>query len=236
MIETAMILAAGKGTRMRAQANDPPKPLVTIAGQSLLHRMLARLTAAGVKKIIINVHHKADEIEAALADFDAAEILISDERAHLLETGGGVQKALPLLGDAPFLVANADILWHENSAAIGALCAGFSSATMLARLLVAAREKASGYDGSGDYHMAADGGLRRRGDEDAAFIFAGVQILTPALFAALPAERVGAAFSLNEIYDVAERKGALYGCVLDGHWMHVGTPEGRTAAEALMHD
>lgn len=236
MIETAMILAAGKGTRMRAQETDPPKPLVTIAGQSLLHRMLARLCAAGVKKIIVNVHHKADEIEAALADFDAAEIVISDERGRLLETGGGVRKALPLLGAAPFLVANADILWQENSPAIDALLAGYSPATMQARLLLAARDRARGYEGKGDYHMAANGCLQRRGDGEADYIFAGVQILTPSLFAALPAALNAAPFSLNEIYDSAERNGALFGCELDGHWMHVGTPEGRAAAEAFMHD
>jgi MurNAc alpha-1-phosphate uridylyltransferase len=234
-IKTAMILAAGKGTRMRAQKNDPPKPLVTIAGQSLLHRMMARLVAAGIDKIIINVHHKADEIEAAVAGFTAAQIIISDERDALLETGGGVQKALPLLGDAPFLVANADLLWQENTPAIAALIEGFEPRQMKARLLLASRDKANGYDGRGDYHLAADAKLARRKDEAADYIFAGVQILTPALFHDLPAALHGTAFSLNKIYDAAEAQAALYGVALDGQWMHVGTPEGRAQAEALMH-
>lgn len=234
MIETAMILAAGKGTRMRAAASDPPKPLVEVGGESLLARMLARVMAVGVKKIIVNLHHKSEMIEAMLATFAAAhsgvEIVVSDERGALLETGGGVKKALPLLGDAPFLVANADILWHEDAPALQGLIAGFDPALMQARLLLAERQRASGYDGIGDYHLAADGRMTRRVDAAAAYIFAGVQILTPALFAAMP----DGPFSLNRVYDTAQAAGALYGHVLDGRWMHVGTPEGRAAAEAIL--
>lgn len=234
MIETAMILAAGKGTRMQAAATDPPKPLTAIAGETLLARMLNRMMAAGITKIIVNVHHKAEQIEAMLADFAAAhpmlEIIVSDERDSLLETGGGVKKALPLLGASPFLVANADLMWLENRPAIDALMAGFDASHMQARLLMAARDTATGYDGAGDYHMDADGQLTRRGTEDADLIFAGVQILTPALFAAMP----DGAFSLNKVYDQAQKADALFGTLLDGRWMHVGTPQGRAAAEALM--
>ena len=234
MIDTAMVLAAGKGTRMRAAQDAPPKPLVELAGESLLARMLARLMAAGINRIIVNVHHKAAQIEAMLADFAAAhpalEIHISDERAALLETGGGVKKALPLLGAGPFLVANADVLWLETRPAIDGLMAGFDADTMQARLLMAERATATGYDGIGDYHLLADGGLRRRGAEPADWIFAGVQILTPALFADMP----DGAFSLNKVYDQAQDTGALYGTPLAGRWMHVGTPEGRAAAEQLM--
>lgn len=234
MIETAMILAAGKGTRMRAAPNDPPKPLVELAGESLLARMLARLMAAGVRRIIVNVHHKAEQIEAMLAVFAEAhqslEIHISDERDALLETGGGVKNALPLLGAAPFLVANADLLWLENSPAIDALVAGFDATRMQARLLMADRTLATGYDGIGDYHLQQDGRLRRRGQEAAAWIFAGVQILTPTLFADMP----NGAFSLNKVYDQAQDADTLYGAKLDGRWMHVGTPEGRAQAERLL--
>ena len=234
MIETAMILAAGKGTRMRAAPNDPPKPLVELAGESLLARMLARLMAAGVRRIIVNVHHKAEQIEAMLAVFAEAhpslEIQISDERDALLETGGGVKNALPLLGAAPFLVANADLLWLENSPAIDALVAGFDATRMQARLLMADRTLATGYDGIGDYHLQQDGRLRRRGQEAAAWIFAGVQILTPTLFADMP----NGAFSLNKVYDQAQDADTLYGAKLDGRWMHVGTPEGRAQAERLL--
>jgi len=234
MIDTAMVLAAGKGTRMRAAAGDPPKPLVELAGESLLARMLDRLRAACITRIIVNVHHKAAQIEAMLAAYAAAhpalEIRISDERDALLETGGGVKKALPLLGADPFLVANADLVWLENSPAIDALMAGFEADTMQARLMMAARATASGYDGIGDYHMQADGRLQRRGEAQADWIFAGVQILTPALFADMP----DGAFSLNKVYDQAQKAGALYGMALDGRWMHVGTPEGRSAAERLL--
>jgi MurNAc alpha-1-phosphate uridylyltransferase len=219
---------------MRAGADDPPKPLVEVAGKSLLERMLARLMAAGIHKIIVNVHHKAALIEAMLADFSAAhptlDIIISDERDALLETGGGVKKALPLLGDAPFMVANADVLWLENNPALGALIDGFEPATMQARLLMADRATATGYDGQGDYHMDGDARLTRRGERQADWIFAGVQILDPALFAAMP----DGAFSLNKIYDAAQERGTLFGCPLDGRWMHVGSPEGRAEAEQLL--
>ena len=234
MIETAMILAAGKGTRMRAAPTDPPKPLVELAGESLLARMLTRLMAAGVRRIIVNVHHKAAQIEAMLAAFAKAhpslELHISDERDALLETGGGVKNALPLLGAAPFLVANADLLWLENSPAIDALVAGFDATRMQARLLMADRTLATGYDGIGDYHLQQDGRLRRRGQEEAAWIFAGVQILTPGLFA----DMSNRAFSLNKVYDQAQDADTLYGAKLDGRWMHVGTPEGRAQAERLL--
>ena len=234
LIDTAMILAAGKGTRMRPAADDPPKPLVELAGESLLARMLSRLMAAGISRIIVNVHHKAAQIETMLAEYAAAhpslEIDISDERDALLETGGGVKKALPLLGARPFLVANADLLWLENRPAIDALIADFEAGRMQARLLMAQRSTATGYDGDGDYHFLPDGRLRRRIDGAADWIFAGVQILDPALFAYMP----DTAFSLNRVYDQAQESGALFGTPLDGRWMHVGTPEGRAAAEQLL--
>lgn len=234
LIDTAMILAAGKGTRMRPAADDPPKPLIELAGESLLARMLSRLMAAGISRIIVNVHHKAAQIEAMLADYAAAhpslEIHISDERDALLETGGGVKKALPLLGARPFLVANADLLWLENRPAIDALMADFEPEKMQARLLMAQRSTATGYHGDGDYHFLPDGRLRRRTAEAVDWIFAGVQILAPALFANMP----DAAFSLNTVYDQAQEAGGLFGTPLEGRWMHVGTPEGRAAAERLL--
>lgn len=234
MIKTAMILAAGKGTRMQSAPSDPPKPLTDIAGQSLLMRMLARLEAAGIKRIIINLHHKAEQIEAALSAYDGAcTITFSNERDALLETGGGVKKALPLLGDAPFLVANGDVLWHEADHANHALTQimqNFDAAKMDALLLLSDRARASGYDGQGDYMIDEDSRLTRRQDETGAHIFAGVQILTPALFDATP----DGAFSLNAIYDAAQAQNRLFGHVLDGYWMHVGTPAGRAAADAYL--
>ena len=131
-IETGMILAAGRGTRMQPKPDDPPKPLIEIAGQSLLARMMDRLIAARVSRIIVNVHHKAEMIETALQAYqDRVELHISDEREALLETGGGVKNALPLIGHKPFFVCNADILWQENSAALAGLAQGFDAARMM---------------------------------------------------------------------------------------------------------
>tara|TARA_B110000971_G_scaffold221827_1_gene270829 strand:- start:702 stop:1394 length:693 start_codon:yes stop_codon:yes gene_type:complete len=230
-----MILAAGKGTRMRASAEDPPKPLTQIGNQSLLFRMLGRLEAAGLEAIVVNVHHKAQAIEAALESYSGkATITISDERDALLETGGGVKRALPHLAPTPetagFLVANGDVLWREETPVLDGFLAQFDPQKMDALLLLAARNQATGYDGTGDYTMSADGQLRRKTEREADYIFAGVQILSPSLFATLPE----GAFSLNQTYDLAQNNGRLYGHVLDGLWMHVGTPEGRAEAEAAL--
>ena len=226
-----MILAAGRGTRMRPKPDDPPKPLIEIAGQSLLARMMDRLIAAHVSRIIVNVHHKAEMIEAALQNYqNQVELHISDERAALLETGGGVKNALPLIGDKPFFVCNADILWQENSPALADLAQGFDAARMDGRLLLAARATGTGYDGKGDFDLLDDGRLRRRDSAEAPYIFAGVQILTPAIFA----DMSDTAFSLNRAYDAALARNRLYGAVLDGIWMHVGTPEGRQIAEHIL--
>ena len=234
-MNTAMILAAGKGTRMRARAQDPPKPLTQIGGESLLSRMLGRMEAAGLETIVVNVHHKAEAIEAALASRSStANIVISDERDELLETGGGVKRALPHLAPTSqtegFLVANGDVLWREDSPVLDGLLARFDPKQMDALLLLAPRAQATGYDGTGDYTMRGDGQLTRKREAEAAYIFAGVQVLSPNLFATLPE----GAFSLNQAYDLAQTNGRLYGHVLDGLWMHVGTPEGRAEAEAAL--
>ena len=163
----------------------------------------------------------------------ACEIVFSDERDALLETGGGVKKALPLLGDAPFLVANGDVLWHEvdnANLALAQMLQSYDASEMAALLLLSARAQASGYDGKGDYILRKDRRLKRRKTEREAHIFAGVQILTPALFDAMPE----GAFSLNKIYDAAQKQKRLFGYLLDGHWMHVGTPDGRAAAEGYL--
>lgn len=233
MIDTAMILAAGRGTRMQAAPNDPPKPLTEIAGQNLLARMMQRLEKAGIRRIVINMHHKAEAIEAFAAAYDgAARIILSDERDALLETGGGVKKALRHFAEAPFLVANGDVLWCEESDQIANFIGQFDADKMTACLLLAARERATGYDGTGDYLLLEAGRLARKTGTDAPYIFAGVQILTPGLFAAMP----DGAFSLNLVYDAAQAQGGLYGHVLDGLWMHVGTPQGRQAAEAALKE
>ena len=231
-IKTAMILAAGLGTRMRAAATDPPKPLVEIGGQTLLARLLDRLETAGIEKIVINLHHKAEQIEAHIADrHNRAEIIFSDERDGLLDTGGGVKKALAELGEAPFLVSNADILWREAGDNITALLQAFDAETMDVLLLLADTETSTGYDGAGDYIADADGHLRRRQNDQHGLIFSGLRVVSPAVFDTTPE----GAFSFNEVFDQAEHRRRLFGIKLDGQWMHVGTPEGRAAAQALIN-
>lgn len=231
-VKTAMVLAAGLGTRMRAAANDPPKPLLEIGGQSLLSRLLDRLEAAGIEKIVINLHHKAGDIEAHLAPrHNVAEIVFSDERDALLDTGGGVKKALPLLGNDPFLVCNADILWQETDDNIVALMRAFDPSKMDVLLLLADPQTSTGYDGAGDYRREGGGQLRRRHGQETGLIFSGLRVVTAEIFATMP----DGAFSFNQIFDHAEAAGRLHGMALQGRWMHVGTPEGRAAAQALMN-
>lgn len=231
-IHTAMILAAGRGTRMRAKREDPPKPLVEVAGQSPLSRLLDRLEAAGIEKIIINLHHKAEWIKAHLAARqNRAEIIFSDETDSLLDTGGGVKKALPLLGKDPFLVCNSDVLWLETQDNISRLMHHFDAEKMDVLLLLADIASSTGYDGAGDYCMAADATLRRRTGPSKAAIFSGVRVVTPEVFSAIRETQ----FSFNAVFDAAENSQRLHGLMLQGRWMHVGTPEHHAEAEALIN-
>ncbi|MCH8684288.1 nucleotidyltransferase family protein [Pedomonas mirosovicensis] len=222
-----MVLAAGLGTRMRPLTDACPKPLIEVAGRTLLDRALDNFEAAGVKTIVVNVHYLAGQIEAHLsarsAAGDKAQYLISDERGELLETGGGVAKALPLLRDDTLLIANADNLWldgPENT--IARLAHEWDPARMDALLLVVDRAEAAGYDGAGDFHREPSGRLHRRGhDLTANYVFSGVQLLSRRLFADLPE----GPFSLNLLYNRALAAQRLYGLVHDGLWHHVGTPE-----------
>ncbi len=224
---SGMVLAAGLGTRMRPLTDACPKPLIKVAGRTLLDRALDNFEAAGVAHIVVNAHYFADQIEARLAarasEGNAAQYVISDERAELLETGGGVAKALPLLEGDTLLVANADNLWldgPENT--IARLAAEWDPERMDALLLVIDREEAKGYDGAGDFHREPSGRLHRRGhDLTANYVFSGVQLLSRRLFTDLPQ----GAFSLNLIYNRALAAGRLYGLVHDGLWHHVGTPQ-----------
>ncbi|MGK2285223.1 nucleotidyltransferase family protein [Pedomonas sp. V897] len=225
---TGMVLAAGLGTRMRPLTDTRPKPLIEVAGRTLLDRALDNFEAAGVGTIVVNVHYLADQIEARLAaraaEGGAARYVISDERDELLETGGGVARALPLLGEAdPLLVANADNLWRDGREnTIARLAAAWDPARMDALLLLIDREEAKGYDGAGDFHREPSGRLHRRGhDLTANYVFSGVQLLSRRLFADVPQ----GPFSLNLLYNRALAAERLYGLVHDGLWHHVGTPE-----------
>jgi MurNAc alpha-1-phosphate uridylyltransferase len=228
----AMVLAAGYGTRMRPLTETMPKPMVAVGGRPLLDQVLDRLADAGVETAIVNVHHFADQIERHVASRRAPRVLVSDERDELLGTGGGVVKALPLLGDDPFFHVNSDTIWIEGPQAnLARLAQAFDPARMDALLLLAPTATSVGYDGRGDFLMAADGRLHKRPEREVApFVYAGAAILQPRLFAGRRAEP----FALTQLFDRAEAQGRLHGHRLEGVWMHVGTPEAIRRAESAI--
>jgi MurNAc alpha-1-phosphate uridylyltransferase len=232
MPKSAIVLAAGLGTRMRPYNGHIPKPLVTVGGKSLIDYGLDRLADSGVEQAVVNVHHLADAVERHLASRQRPRIVISDEREALLGTGGGIAKALPTLGDAPFFLVNSDTLWLDGvKPNFARLAETFDFATMDALLLLAPTTDSIGYTGRGDYMMLPDGRLRRRGEQEVAhFIYAGAAILAPALFADAPA----GAFALTRLFDRAGESGRLFGLRIEGVWMHVGTPEAVAAAELAL--
>ena len=225
----AMILAAGLGTRMRPLTDTRPKPLVPVSGKALIDYVLDRLEAAGVDTAIVNVHHFADQLERHLKPRQRPKIVISDERGEVLGTGGGVVKALPLLGGAPFFHVNSDTLWIDSvQPNLERLAEAFDAEQMDALLLLAATANSVGYAGRGDFSMAPDGRLRRRGEREVVpFVYAGVAILAPALFKDAPS----GAFPLTRLFDRAIEQERLFGLRLEGVWMHVGTPDAVAAAE-----
>jgi len=229
---TAMVLAAGLGKRMRPHSDALPKPLVAVAGKPLIDYALDRLAEAGVERAVVNVHYRAELIEQHLASRTRPRIVISDERAELLETGGGIVKALRLIGDAPFVLLNSDTLWVDGVRPnLARLATAFDPARMDALLLLAATATSIGYAGRGDYRMLADGRLVRRGERDVVpFVYAGAAILAPALFADAPE----GAFSLTRLFDRAAERERLFGLRLEGVWMHVGTPDAIAAAERAL--
>jgi MurNAc alpha-1-phosphate uridylyltransferase len=232
MPNRAIVLAAGLGTRMRPYNGHIPKPLVEIGGKSLIDYSLDRLAEAGVARAVVNVHYLADALERHLKSRQQPQIIISDERGGLLGTGGGIARALPQLGDAPFFLVNSDTLWLDGvKPNFIRLAEAFDAAAMDALLLLAPAIGSIGYEGRGDFAMAPDGRLRRRGEREVVpFVYAGAAILAPALFAAAPA----GAFPLTLLFDRAGDQGRLFGLRLEGIWMHVGTPDAVAAAEAVL--
>jgi len=228
----AMVLAAGLGTRMRAFNGQVPKPLVKVGGKPLIDYVLDRLAEQGVERAVVNVHHLADQIERHLAARQRPKIVIADERRELLGTGGGVVKALPELGQAPFFHINSDTIWIDGvQPNLGRLAAAFDPANMDALLLLAVAAASIGYSGRGDFKMAPDGRLTRRGEHEVVpFVYAGAAILTPAFFAGVPQ----GPSSMSPLFDRAAEAGRLYGLRLEGVWMHVGTPDAVKAAEAAI--
>jgi N-acetyl-alpha-D-muramate 1-phosphate uridylyltransferase len=209
-----------------------PKPLVTVDGKPMLDHVLDRLADAGVERAVVNVHHFAEQIIAHVAARTRPQIIISDERGVLLDTGGGVVKALSELGDAPFFHLNADTIWIDSvKPHLTRLAETFDPATMDALLLLAPIAGSIGYYGRGDFNMASDGRLTARPEREVApFVYAGAAILSPALFKGAPQGK----FSLTTLFMSAAETGRLSGLRLEGLWMHVGTPEAIGAAEAAI--
>ena len=225
----AMVLAAGLGLRMRPITETMPKPLVRIAGKPLLDHVLDKLAEAGVADAVVNVHYLPDQIISHLAGRSAPKVTISDERDQVLGTGGAVVKALPQLGTEPFFHLNADTMWIDGAQPnLKRLADTFDPARMDILLLMAPTASSIGYSGRGDFAMTPDGTLRKRKElEVVPFVYAGVAILSPHLFADAP----DGEFPLTDIFDRVGEQGRLFGLRMEGVWMHVGTPEAIAAAE-----
>jgi MurNAc alpha-1-phosphate uridylyltransferase len=233
MPDTAMLLAAGLGKRMRPLTVSRPKPLVEVGGESLLDHALEHVRAAGVRRAIVNVHYLADALEAHVRRHThGLDIQISDERGELLETGGGVAKALPLLGDKPFFVINTDNVWVDGPVdSLRLLANRWDDAAMDALLLVIPLARATAHGGQGDFHMDATGTLARRQPRRVApFVYTGVQMVSPRLLADAPA----GAFSMNLLWNRAIATGRAYGFVHQGLWCDVGTPAAVAVAEGML--
>jgi MurNAc alpha-1-phosphate uridylyltransferase len=225
----AMVLAAGLGLRMRPLTDHMPKPLVRVAGRPLLDYGLDKLAAAGVTDAVVNVHYLGDQIIDHVAPRSRPRVTISDERDQVLGTGGGVVKALPLLGTKPFFHVNSDTMWIDGVRSnLTRLAETFDPEQMDILLLMAPTATSIGYGGRGDYAMLPDGALRKRREHQVVpFVYAGAAILSPAIFAGAPKGE----FSLTKMFDAANEQERLFGLRLDGVWMHVGTPDAVAAAE-----
>lgn len=231
---SAMVLAAGVGSRMRPLTDRTPKPLIKVAGKALIDHMLDRLAAAGVTRAVVNVHHLADQVEAHLKTRRDMEIVISDERARLLDTGGGTLAALHHFGDEPFFYANTDALFVDSRGdSLARLARNWDGTRMDALMLLALAVRAPGYRGRGDFEMDAGGRLARRAPQTVApFVWTTVQIVHPRLFADPPLPP----FSTNVVWDRAIEAGRLFGQRLEGDWLEVNTPEQIAEAEAFLRD
>jgi MurNAc alpha-1-phosphate uridylyltransferase len=220
-LRSGMVLAAGLGTRLRPLTETIPKPLVELNGRTLLDHAIDRLVLAGIERVVVNVHYKAEMVAAHLARRHTPRIEISHE-TELLDTGGAVARALPLLDDA-FFVLNSDVFWVDGRAStLLRLGEAFDPDRMDAVLLLQPTATAIGYDGSGDYLLDASGRPSRRRERDTApYLFAGIQVLHRRLFDGV-SDRV---FSLVRLFDRAEQSGRLHAIVHDGEWHHVGTLE-----------
>jgi MurNAc alpha-1-phosphate uridylyltransferase len=225
----AMVLAAGLGRRMRPLTETLPKPLVPVAGRPLIDHILDALADAGVEEAVVNVHYLADLLQRHVKGRTSPQIVISDERELLLDSGGGVKRALPELGRGPFFILNSDSFWIDGPRSnLLRMAEAFDPARMDILMLVASTAASTGYDGIGDFAMDPFGLLRRRREREVVpFVYAGVLIVRPELFDGTP----DGPFSLNLLFDRASAAGRLHGLRLDGLWLHVGTPDAIGLAE-----
>jgi N-acetyl-alpha-D-muramate 1-phosphate uridylyltransferase len=231
--QSAMVMAAGLGKRMRPLTATRPKPLIDVAGKSLLDRALDGVAAAGIPHAVVNAHYFADQIEAAVkARQTPAHIDLSDERSQLLETGGGITKALPLLQGDNFFTINADNMWIDGPVdTLRLLAQRWNAAEMDALLLLVPLARAHGYDGRGDFHMDGLGTLSpRSGLKMAPFVYSGLQIISRSLFDGEPTEP----FTMWRAWNKALAQGRMFGISHPGLWFHVGTPASIGETEALL--
>jgi N-acetyl-alpha-D-muramate 1-phosphate uridylyltransferase len=231
--DVAMVLAAGFGTRMQPLTATRPKPLIDVAGQPIIAYAFDHLRNAQVKRAVVNAHYLADQIEAWCADITDPITQVSDERDAILDTGGGIKRALPLLGSDPFFVLNSDSFWVDQATpALQRLRDCWDGDRMDCLLLLAPVQNTTGYDGIGDFAVLPDGQLRRRKimPDQPAYAYIGGYLVSPKLFAEAPE----GAFSMNLLWDKAIAQGRLHGLVHDGHWLHVGTPDAIGAAESYL--
>ena len=228
----AMMLAAGLGKRMRPLTATTPKPLIEVAGKALIDHGLDRMATAGITDVVVNVHYLADFVEVHVSHRSVPKAEISDERSRLLDTGGGLKKALPMLGEEPFLLMNSDSFWVEGATPnLELLIEAWDETRMDALLLLAPMVNAFGYDGHGDFFMTPNAEVRRRKERSVApFVYAGVAILHPRLFEDAP----DGPFSLNTLFDKAIEAERLFGVRMEGIWLHVGTPRAIREAEAAI--
>ena len=229
MPDTAMILAAGLGTRMRPLTDNTAKPLLKVAGKPLIDRQVEPLIEAGVKRLVVNTHWCADQVEAHVNGYGGVEVAFSDEREEVLETGGALAKAAPLLGEGPVFVVNTDAFWAPSGASpLRQLADAYDPARMDELLLLADTGRCLGFGGSGDFFRAEDGTLTHRGDAASApWAYAGLRIANPALYAAYSPEP----FSAFRIWSGLLSSGRMHGLPLDRFWLHVGDPQALKDAE-----
>ena len=232
--KVAMVMAAGLGKRMRPLTDDRPKALIEVGGRALIDHIIDRLEAAGVTRAVVNAHAFADQLEDHLARRRSPEILISDEREALLETGGGLKRARAMLGEAPIWVANSDYVWLEGREdALAKLADAWDPARMDACVIVVPKARTTGFDTPGDFFQDASGALTHRGEAAEAPLHCfGVEILDPQRVYEVPEDK----FSLFRVWQAAEARGRLFGVVPDGCWMQVGDPAALAAAEARLKE